>query len=92
MVSPTSKFCACSHVILSALSEEGVLLDTEHERFYNINEVGTRIWQLLSESPKSIDDIIETITQEYDISSEQAYEPISQFIDEIASRDLIRSV
>ena len=56
-------------VICQELDGEMVILDLQQEQYFGLNEVGTRIWQLLSEGRKA-DGIVSTIVSEFDVSAD----------------------
>ena len=61
------------------------------ESIYVLNEVASRIWQLVG-SPTTPDRIIETLTQEFDVPAERAAEDVAEFLGALDARGLIRRV
>ena len=57
VLSPDLQVVASSAVATADLGGESVLLDPVSGRYFGLNEVGTRIFELLSE-PRSIADIV----------------------------------
>jgi hypothetical protein len=56
------------HVLATAQGNELALLDMKRERYYTLNEVGSRAWTLLAlGTTRSA--IVETICREYDVTS-----------------------
>lgn len=53
-----------------------------------INEVGTRIWQLIEEK-KSVQGIIETICEEYEIDQATAKRDTLEFIDSMKKKNIL---
>jgi hypothetical protein len=51
------------------LEDEIILLHQEKSAYYTLNGVGARAWELLQQ-PQTVDEIVQTLTQEYDVSSE----------------------
>jgi hypothetical protein len=49
---------------------------------YSFNGTGTLIWKLL-ETPQTISGLVEAVTQEYDVTLEQATLDVKQFVDEM---------
>ena len=56
--------------------------------YFELNEVGARIWYLVQE-PRSIQSILETLMEEYDVSVEQCEADILSLADQLLSRGLI---
>jgi len=51
------------------LEGEDILLHQEQSAYYTLNGVAARAWALLQQ-PRTLDEIVQTLTQEYDVSSE----------------------
>jgi hypothetical protein len=49
----------------STLGGEEVVLSLDTGVYYGLNEVGTRIWSLLTE-PRTLDDVCDVLEREYD--------------------------
>ena len=56
---------------------------------YTLNELGTRIWQLI-DGGTSAGDIIGTITAEYEVPETQASEDILEYLGSLQEAGLIR--
>lgn len=61
------------------------------ESIYVMNEVGSRIWELLK-SPTSVDRIAETLAGEFEVSGERAAEDVAEFIASLDQRGLVQQV
>ena len=61
------------------------------ESIYVLNEVGSRIWQLVG-SPTTADRIAEVVAREFDVSAERAAGDVAEFLGALDSRGLIRHV
>jgi hypothetical protein len=55
---------------------------------YTLNEVGTRIWELLES--RTVGQIIAAITTEYDVAEEEIARHVIDFLDSLAAVGLIR--
>jgi LmbE family N-acetylglucosaminyl deacetylase len=75
-------------VMIQEVGGESVLLDLKTERYLGLNEVGTRMWQVLSES-ESIQAAYETLQAEYDVTPEQLEEDLRNLIDRLLENVLI---
>jgi hypothetical protein len=65
-----------------------VLLGPTGARYYGVDEVGARIWTLLSGSITSAE-IVERITSEYEASRDDIQRDVSEFLDRLAGARLI---
>ena len=57
------------------------------ESVYVLNEVGSRIWELLR-TPIDVDDIVTTIANEFTVDPPRAREDVMAFINSLVSRGL----
>lgn len=58
-------------VLFQNLDGEAVLLDLARETYFGLNEVGTRVWELLETTPL-LSDVSARLQLEYDVDQEQA--------------------
>ena len=69
---------------------ERVILDLDRGVYYGLNTVGARIWEMM-ESPVTVDEIIETLLDEFeDVSREQCREDVARLLEELKEQRLIR--
>jgi len=54
-----------------------------------LNEVGARIWSLI-DGKRSIKEIVDVITQEYQVSADIAEKDTLSFIDELISKAMVQ--
>jgi len=75
-------------VISQEVSGETVLLDLESEHYFGLDEVGTRIWQLLKETG-DLNAIYNTLLDEYEVSGERLQQDLDKLLTEIEKLGLI---
>jgi len=75
-------------VISQEVSGETVLLDLESENYFGLDEVGTRIWQLIKESG-DLQVIYRTLLEEYEVEEERLQADLEVLLGEIAELGLI---
>ena len=75
-------------VISQEVSGETVLLDLESENYFGLDEVGTRIWQLIKET-SDLQAIYNTLLEEYEVEEERLQTDLEALLGEIASLGLI---
>lgn len=74
--------------MLSAeIGGEAVMMSIENGAYFGLNPVATRIWDLI-EQPKTIAELVQTITDEYDVSAEQAAEDVQIFVADMIERGI----
>lgn len=75
-------------VISQEVSGETVLLDLNSENYFGLDEVGTRIWQLI-ESSGNLQDIYDTLLAEYEVEADQLLEDMEQLLTDIEKAGLV---
>ena len=69
---------------------ERVILDLERGVYYGLNAVGARIWELM-ESPVIVEQIIDTLLDEYgDVSRTQCRDDVLTLLEELEAQKLIK--
>jgi hypothetical protein len=75
-------------VLLSGLEGESVLLNLESERYFGLDEVGTRMFSVLTES-NSIQAAYEVLLDEYDVDAESLRSDLISLIDNLVDQGLM---
>jgi len=75
-------------VISQEVSGETVHLDLESEHYFGLDEVGTRIWQLIKQNG-SMQAIFDTMLAEYEVSEQRLHRDLDNLLTEIAGLGLI---
>jgi Coenzyme PQQ synthesis protein D (PqqD) len=75
-------------VLITGLQAESVLLNLKSERYYGLNDVGTRMLTLLTSS-NSIGAAYEILLDEYDIEAEVLRRDLVSTIEELAKNGLV---
>ncbi len=75
-------------VISQEVSGETVLLDLESENYFGLDEVGTRIWQLIEEKG-NLQGIYDTLLAEYEVTEEQLLDDLEALVTQIADLGLV---
>ena len=82
------KFQRNKDLITSNLDEDLVMLSVQTGKYYGINSVGRRIWELL-EQPQSRSQLCDRLLKEYDVSREQCEQEVSDFLNELEAQGLL---
>ena len=75
-------------VISQEVSGETVLLDLESECYFGLDEVGTRIWQLLKET-NDLKVIFDTLLDEYHVDEKRLQSDMEALLAEISGLGLV---
>lgn len=65
-----------------------VMMNMETGMYYNLGEVGSRIWELL-EQPIRVADLIEALTGEFDVSFDRCAKDTIPFLQRLLENKLI---
>ena len=75
-------------VLISKLQEESVILNLDSERYYGLDDVGTRFLAALTTS-ESIEAAFETLAKEYDVDAEVLRQDLIELIENLSKQGLI---
>ena len=75
--------------LVSDMDGEKVMLSIDNGKYYNLGEIGGRVWELAA-VPVSISDVVEQLTQEYEIDSETCQEQVHRFFHQLAAEGLVQ--
>jgi hypothetical protein len=75
-------------VLISKLQEESVILNLDSERYYGLDDVGTRILSVLTTS-ESIEAAYETLVKEYDVNAQVLRQDLIELIENLSKQGLI---
>jgi Coenzyme PQQ synthesis protein D (PqqD) len=75
-------------VISQEVSGETVLLDLESERYFGLDAVGTRIWQLIRESGE-LRTVYNTLLDEYEVEEAHLRADLAALLTDACARGLI---
>jgi hypothetical protein len=75
-------------VISQEVSGETVLLDLESENYFGLDEVGTRIWQLIQVSG-DLQGVFNTLLDEYEVAPARLQEDLDTLLTEITGLGLV---
>ena len=75
-------------VLIRELDGESVILNLKSERYFGLDEVGTRMWEVLSTSG-TIADAYQTLLSEYDVVPEQLQIDLDNLLEQLIQNGLI---
>lgn len=82
------KVVADKRLLSSEVRGEAVILNVQSGTYYGLDEVGTRIWQLVQQ-PISLGDVLTTLLSEYDVEAHRCERDLCRYIDDLADKGLI---
>ena len=87
-IQTTDRFVVFEEVLSQEVNGETVLLDLEGESYFGLDEVGTRVWQLL-QAKSTVADTLDTLFKEYDVSREQLESDVGELWEKLVDAGLI---
>ena len=87
-ISSSAKITVPDGVLVQELQGESVLLNVNTENYYGLDEVGTRMWVVLSEA-SSISQAIDILLLEYDVDRERLVKDVCEFVSRLLRKELI---
>jgi Coenzyme PQQ synthesis protein D (PqqD) len=91
IVSLMDRVIVPSHVLIRVLDKESVLLNIETERYFGLDETGTRMWQLVTAAPK-IEVAYQQLLDEYDVQPELLRENLTDLLGRLVENGLLQVV
>jgi hypothetical protein len=76
-------------VLFQEIGKEAILLHQETGKYYGLDEVGTRMWFLLTEHGQ-LSPAYQVLLNEYEVAPEQLEHDLLTLVDNLASHDLLR--
>jgi hypothetical protein len=85
---PDDTFTIAPQVMARQVGSETVILDLASGLYFGLDEVGTRVWELIG-AGRSVDTICETLQDEYDVAGETLRKDVLALVDDLRSRGLL---
>ena len=70
------------------LDGEKVMMNLDKGEYFMMNEVGSRIWEFISE-PINVKELISTLRNEYEVDEETCKDTVIEFLGRLDNADLI---
>jgi hypothetical protein len=84
----TSKLSAAPDVLFQELGTESVFLDLKSGRYFGLDEVGTRMWQLLT-TAESVQASYVKLLAEYDVDAERLRKDLEDLVGKLLELGLV---
>ena len=86
----THKITISEQALSQEVNGETVILDLKSESYFGLDEVGTRIWQLLREHG-DVQKTFDTMLEEFDVDTDTLASDMKNLIDDLTEKGLISS-
>lgn len=89
-IAPDMPLSLAPSVVSTAIPGETVILDASGDRYFSLQGVGPRVWELL-QAPTTPARLVEAIMDEYDVDAETCERDVFTLLAELVQRDLVRA-
>lgn len=76
------------HIDTTDINGDKAMMNLEKGMYYALNDIGSRIWDLIGETTK-VRDIIDNLLEEYDIEDVQCILEVKDYLDVLSKEELI---
>ena len=84
-----SKISVPSSVYVQPLVDETVILDTATGKYYGLDNVGARIWNLLVEH-RDVGTAFNILLEEYNVEAPRLEKDLLELVDKLADMELVK--
>jgi hypothetical protein len=77
-------------VVFRDLQGEAVILHLGTGTYFGLNEVGTRVWQLITER-RTLREVCAAVAEEFDAPADRIERDVAALVDQLLGRDLLRA-
>jgi hypothetical protein len=77
------------NVLMRELDGESVILDLASEKYFGLDEIGTRMWQVLA-GTDTVQEAYDILLLEYDVEPQQLLQDLQELVEELVGSDLLR--
>jgi hypothetical protein len=89
-LSPETVITRHPDMLSAEIGGEAVMMSIEKGAYFGLNPVATRIWDLI-ETPRSVQALIATILDEYDVTPEDCERDVQGFVADMLEKGLAQA-
>lgn len=82
-------FSISDNVVAREVGGEMVLLDLASGQYFGLDKVGSRIWELVSQSPRALGELCDKIEAEFDAPRARIEADLIELVEQLLQQDLI---
>lgn len=83
-----ARLTLAADVIATAIPGETVILDPTGDKYFSLDGVGPRVWELLQAST-TMEDVVVRLIDEYDVDPDVCERDVRQLLDDLVGRGLV---
>lgn len=86
-----TRYQRCPDTLAAEVNGEVVALNVERGQCYGLNEVASRVWDMLAE-PRTIVQLRDALTESYEVEAATCEAEVRRLIGELQAEGLVRSL
>jgi hypothetical protein len=79
------------HVLFTTVEQDAILLNTSSNQYYALEEVGTRLWELLS-AGKGLRESVQVLLDEYEVTPPELESDLLELLTHLTENGLVEVV
>lgn len=83
-----TKVAQSQDIMASSVDSEVVMANISTDKYYGLNPVSTRIWQLL-EQPKSLVEVCDVLVEQYDVDKQICQNDVLTFVRKMVDEQIL---
>ena len=87
-IANTSRVSVPSDTLINVLGSESVILSLKSERYFGLDEMGTRMWSVLTTAP-SLQEAYDTLLSEYEVEPEILRKDLEELLQKLVEQELV---
>lgn len=80
---------ASGNFVAADIKQEKVILELQSGKYYGLDPIGTRIWQLIQE-PVAVESIVAVLLEEYNVERSQCVRDVVRLINDMRTHNLVQ--
>ena len=84
-----SKVKINENVFLQEVDDETILLNSETQEYFSLNEIGTLFYHLLQEH-QSLEEVLSELKESFDVDEDQLKKDLFSFVKALEERNLLK--
>lgn len=84
---------SCSEDVLeSSIDNEIVLMSISTGEYYGLDEIGSRIWEMLTATPMTLSSLCQALQVEFDVDEVACQTDTAQFLQDVVEQGLVKEL
>jgi hypothetical protein len=75
-------------IVVGDMDGEKVMLNIEEGKYYALDRIGSRIWELV-ETPRTVEDLVAVLVGEYDVEKDKCQYDVLALLNQLYAQGLV---